>query len=160
MPVLGAFRGRIPLPAALQPIGDLLEWSQIEPGRLWEHSPWLTIDEVIAALSPTFYDPRESTVRRATVKSDFALYADVMRRGEPFVAAVNDRGEFLDLFNKQAIVNRLVNELNGAFGTAVHIAGDLIMGDKNASTDTFNVSGQIGAVHAKATLSGVINTTV
>jgi hypothetical protein len=168
---VGAFRGRIPLPAALQtleafidgiqdtlpPISDLLEWSQIESGRLWEHSPWLTIGKVIAELFPAFYDPRESTVRRTTVEADFALYADVMRRREPFVAAVNDRGEFLDLFNKQAIVNRLVNELHGAFGTAVHIAGDLIMGDKTASGDTFNISGQIGAVYAKATLSGVIN---
>jgi hypothetical protein len=84
-------------------------------------------------------------VRRPTVEADFALYADVMRRREPFVAAVNDRGEFLDLFNKQAIVNRLVNELHGAFGTAVHIAGDLIVGNKTASGDTFNISGQIGA---------------
>jgi hypothetical protein len=50
-------------------------------------------------------------------------------RRRAIVAAVSDRGEFLDLFNKQAIVNRLVNELHGAFGTAVHIAGDLIMGD-------------------------------
>lgn len=167
---VGAFRSRIPLPAALQtleafidgiqdkqPPIDLLEWSQIEPGRLWEHSPWLTIGEVIPELSPAFYDPRASTVRRATVEADFALFADVMRCREPFVAAVNYRGEFLDLFNKQAIVNRLVNELHGAFGTAVHIEGDLIMGDKTASGDTFNISGQIGAVYAKATLSGVIN---
>jgi hypothetical protein len=169
---VGAFRRRIPLPAALQtleafidsiqntvpPIGDPVEWSQIEPGRLWEHSPWLTMREVITELSPGFYDPRESTVRRAAVEDDFPLYADVMRRREPFVAAVNDRGEFLDLFNKQAIVNRLVNELNGAFGMAVHVAGDLIMGDKTSSQgDTFNISGQIGAVYAKATLSGVIN---
>jgi hypothetical protein len=68
---VSTFRSRIHLPAALQtlegfidsiqvptpPAPDLPEWSQIEPGRLWEHSPWVTIGEVVGKLSPSFYDP-------------------------------------------------------------------------------------------------------
>jgi hypothetical protein len=37
---------------------------------------------------------------------------DVMRRREPCVAIANDRGEFLDLLPKQAIVDRFLDQVN------------------------------------------------
>jgi hypothetical protein len=157
------------LQSRLPPDQNGLEWSEIETGHLWEASPWLTRKKVNSDLSSTFYDLHESTIERASVHADLDLYTDVMRCQEPFVAIVNAQGEFLDLFYKQAIVDRFVDLLNGAFGTApvpplapvsIHVqGGELIMGDKNTTSggDTINLSGQFhGAVYVKSTLSGVI----
>ena len=85
---------------------------------LWERSPWLTTERVTSDLSGTFYNLHESTIQRASVHADFNLYCDIMRRREPCVAIVNAEGQFLDLFPKQAIVDRLLDHLNSALGAA------------------------------------------
>jgi hypothetical protein len=148
-----------------QPGNNGMEWSEIASiPPLWERSPWLTSKRVISDLSGSFYDPRESTIQRESVHADFNLYCDIMRRREPCVAIVNAKGQFLDLFPKQAIVDRLLDQFNSAVGAAaaasgtIHI-GELTMGDK--TTTTTISGGTIGAVTSGGTAHiGNINQTI
>jgi hypothetical protein len=144
------------LQARSQPGNNDVEWSEIATRSLWERSPWLTTERVISDLSGTFYNLHESTIQRASVHADFNLYLDIMRRREPCVAIVNAEGQFLDLFPKQAIVNRFVDQVNSAAGaTPLHI-GDIVMG--NSTTIS---GGTFGAVTSGGTaIIGSINQTI
>jgi len=133
------------------PGSEIPEWSALGNGNLWERSPWLTSDMVTQDLSSTFF--HNSTIQRESIEKDFSLYLDIMRRQTPCVAVVNAKGEFLDLFPKQAILDRFLGQINHAMG-AIHLyvgEGEIVMGDKNVSpgsTTTFSGSNfNFGAVN-------------
>jgi hypothetical protein len=138
---------------------EIQEWSALGNGNLWERSPWLTNDKVTLNLSSTFFD--DSTIQRESIEKDFSLYRDIMRRQAPCVAVVNAKGEFLDLFPKQSILDRFLGQINSAMN-AIHLyvgeGGEIVMGDKtesHGSTTTFSGSHQTfagvnagpGAIH-------------
>ena len=57
------------------------------------------------AVSPAFYDFHKSAVRRKPEHmDDLSFYTAMMQCQRPYVAVVNEKGEFLEAYERQAVV--------------------------------------------------------
>ena len=72
------------------------QWSKIGRGNplSWERTPWLDAKLVMEAVSPAFYDFHEFAVRKPEHMDDLSFYTAMMQCQRPYVAVVNEKGNF------------------------------------------------------------------
>ncbi len=82
------------------------EWSRLK-GDQWDHSRWLDSLQLKQDLTAACYAFSDSTVTRARRDSDAAFLAALLKCPAPFVASLNQRREFQNLYDQQAIRARV-----------------------------------------------------
>jgi hypothetical protein len=89
------------------------EWSKLASGW-WEHTRWLNAEMVKKDLSSVLFEPKAAFFRRPDRMSEQDFVVEIIGRDSPFVALVGEQGEFLQLYDKRRIFERVKNRLQAA----------------------------------------------
>lgn len=87
------------------------EWSKLTPNGPWDHSQWLTVERFNADLRDGLFDPNLSQLEDTPDKSDADRMQALLRRPVPFVALVNQKGEFQRLVDRKVLVEQVAAQL-------------------------------------------------
>jgi hypothetical protein len=93
------------------------EWVKLDGGS-WEHSRWLDATLAKRNFAGAFFSAAGSTIRGNTIQPDMELYVAVMKCTEPFAALINPQDEFLELYDRQSVVNRVADQVYAAVRSA------------------------------------------
>jgi hypothetical protein len=84
------------------------EWVKLDSGS-WEHSRWLDATLATKNFAGALFSAAGSTIRRDTIQPDMELYAAIMKCTAPFAALIDPKGQFLELYDRQSVVNRVAD---------------------------------------------------
>ena len=85
------------------------EWEKInEIMNVWEHTKWLNLDRFNGDLREALDDPRASWMVDGPDASKEKRIRGLLRRDVRYVALVNQRMEFLELFDREPLVKRFL----------------------------------------------------
>jgi hypothetical protein len=87
------------------------EWQRLGDQSVWEHTEWLYSQRLYEDLREVLYDRDASTFLDSPDTSSSKRSKAVLCRKAPFVALVNDRGEFKDLVDRQLLLDRVAARL-------------------------------------------------
>jgi hypothetical protein len=87
------------------------EWQRLGSQSVWEHTKWLDAQRLNEDLREVFYDRDASKFLVSPDIPSGERSKAVLRREVPFVALVNDRGEFKDLVDRQLLLNKVAARL-------------------------------------------------
>ncbi len=90
---------------------DHKEWEQLSGQPVWEHTKWLDIQRLNEDLGEAFFDRDASQFESSPETLSNERNKAVLRRACPFVALVNDQGEFKGLADRQVFLDRLARRL-------------------------------------------------
>ena len=92
-------------------LGDQDEWEQLGDQGLWEHTKWLDIEILNRDLRGAFYDRDISQFADSPDISDGERNSALLRRQVPFIALINEKGEFKGLVDRQNRLEKLAERL-------------------------------------------------
>jgi hypothetical protein len=84
------------------------EWIKLDSGS-WEHSRWLDATLATKNFAGALFSAAGSKIRRATIQPNMELYAAIMKCTAPFAALIDPKGQFLELYDRQSMVNRVAD---------------------------------------------------
>jgi len=88
-----------------------LEWSQLGSSGSWDHSRWLTLERFNKNLRSAIFDVELSQFEDTPDTPPENRTRAVLRRRLPFVALVNQRGEFKRLIDRQVVIEQVAAKL-------------------------------------------------
>jgi hypothetical protein len=98
-----------PVPNPPVPPSPTTDWVKI--GNTYEHAKWVTADEVEQALG--IYLWRDSAHKQDNKKD---LLRNIMKSSSPYVAIVNEIGDFQSLVNRAELLDKIGHKIN--FGSS------------------------------------------
>ncbi len=90
---------------------DQEEWQQLGTQEIWEHTKWLTLDRLNRDIRTAFYDREMSQLVDSPDKSAIERNRAVLRRNSPYIALVNDKGEFKGLVDRKSFLEHIATSL-------------------------------------------------
>ena len=89
------------------------EWEKLgeQPSCVWEHTKWLNIGRLNEDLREAFFDTDSSQFKWSPDIPTKVRDKAVLLRDSPFVALVNDRGEFKELMDRGLLIDRLAKHV-------------------------------------------------
>jgi hypothetical protein len=96
------------------------EWTKLGDDNwpTWERTPWLDARLVVEALTPALYDLHESAVRKSPGADNLSLFIAMMQCQRPYVALVNEAGEFVEVYERRSIVELMTTEMTALLSRA------------------------------------------
>jgi hypothetical protein len=87
------------------------EWSQLGDSGSWDHSRWLTLERFNKDLRSALFDVELSQLEDTPDTPADERTQALLRRRLPFVAILNQRGEFQRLIDRQVLVEQVAAKL-------------------------------------------------
>lgn len=87
------------------------DWEQLGDQPVWEHTKWLDSARINKDMRGVFYDRDQSQFIDSPETSTSKRTEAILRRQSPFVALVNNKGEFKGLVDRQVLLDKVAERL-------------------------------------------------
>jgi hypothetical protein len=81
------------------------EWIKLDSGS-WEHSRWLDATLATKNFAGALFSAAADAIQ---FSQDMELYAAIMKCTAPFAALIDPKGQFLELYDRRSMVNRVAD---------------------------------------------------